>query len=322
VQQRLRIAFAGTPAFAVPALDALAASRHELVGVLTQPDRPAGRGRALLPGAVKQRAAQLGLPIDQPVKLANAEQRAALERWRPDLLVVVAYGLLLPAPVLALPRLGCLNIHASLLPRWRGAAPIQRALLAGDAQTGVAIMALEATLDTGPVYASERVTIGADETAGELQQRLAVLGAAALLPVVEALAAGTAHCTAQSPDGVTHAAKLRKEEAVIDWSQSSLQIERQVRAFNPWPVAETMLGTERVRIWRARALPVAAAPAAGVAPGTVLAGSGDGVTVACGTGSLAIHELQLPGKRVIQARDFAHGRPLAALCFGAPVQRQ
>jgi methionyl-tRNA formyltransferase len=313
----VRIAFAGTPAFAVPALEALAASRHELVGVLTQPDRPAGRGRELTPSAVKLRALQLGLPIDQPPKLATAEQRAALERWQPELLVVVAYGLLLPAPVLALPRLGCLNIHASLLPRWRGAAPIQRAVLAGDTETGVAIMALEATLDTGPVYATERVTIGADETAGELQERLAVLGATALLPVVEALAAGSACSVPQATAGVTYAAKIRKEEALIDWSQPAVQIARQVRAFNPWPVAETWLGAERVRIWRARAPPGVVAPA-GVAPGTLRADSDGSVQVVCGAGTLVMHELQLPGKRVIQARDFAHGRPLAGLSFSGP----
>jgi methionyl-tRNA formyltransferase len=254
---------------------------------------------------------------DQPPKLATDGQRAALESWQPELLVVVAYGLLLPAPVLALPRLGCLNIHASLLPRWRGAAPIQRAVLAGDAETGVAIMALEATLDTGPVYATERVTIGAAETAGELQERLAVLGAAALLPVVEALAAGTARPVAQSAAGVTYAAKIRKEEALIDWSQPAVQIARQVRAFNPWPVAETLLGAERVRIWRAQALPDAVVPA-GLTPGTLLPHAGEDVQVACGAGTLAIHELQLPGKRVIKARDFAHGRPLAGLSFSGP----
>jgi methionyl-tRNA formyltransferase len=301
----------------VPALEALAGSRHELVGVLTQPDRPAGRGRELTPSAVKQRALQLGLPLDQPARLVTAEQRAALANWHPELLVVVAYGLLLPPSVLSLPRLGCLNIHASLLPRWRGAAPVQRAILAGDTETGVAIMALEATLDTGPVYASERVPIGARETAGELQQRLAVLGAATLMPVIEALVRGTAQARAQQTVGVSYAAKIRKEEALIDWRQSALQIERQVRAFNPWPVAETALGAERVRIWRALAVPDVAVPA-GAGPGRLLAGADDAVCVACGTGALAIHELQLPGKRVIRARDFAHSRPLAGLRFGAP----
>jgi len=320
--QRLRIAFAGTPDFAVPALDALAASRHALVGVLTQPDRPAGRGRALTASPVKQRALQLGLPIDQPPRLATPGQRATLEHWAPELLVVVAYGLLLPQPVLSLPRLGCVNIHASLLPRWRGAAPIQRAILAGDAETGIAIMALEPTLDTGPVYATERVRIAPLETAGELQQRLAALGAAALLPVVDALAAGVARAVAQPPDGVTYAAKLRKEEAVIDWRQDATQIERQVRAFNPWPVAETTLAGERVRIWRARAQTgppalAGARPAAVPVPGALLAGAAGAVRVACGSGVLQVDELQLPGKRVIHASDFAHARPLAGLRFGS-----
>jgi methionyl-tRNA formyltransferase len=312
----LRIAFAGTPAFAVPALDALANSPHRLVGVLTQPDRPAGRGRELTPGAVKQRATQLGLPVDQPERLASAGQCAALQRWQPELLVVVAYGLLLPPAVLALPRLGCLNIHASLLPRWRGAAPIQRAILAGDTETGVSIMALEATLDTGPVFASERVMVAPLETAGELQQRLALIGAHLLLPVIAALAAGLAQSRAQEQTGATHAAKVRKDEALIDWRQDALQIERRVRAFNPWPVAETTLGTERVRIWRAQSLP-AVAPASGAAPGSLSLAAGAAVHVACGTGTLAIDELQLPGKRVIKARDFAHSRSLAGLRFGS-----
>jgi methionyl-tRNA formyltransferase len=313
---RLRVAFAGTPAFAVPALDALATSRHQLVGVLTQPDRPAGRGRALNASAVKQRALQLGLPIDQPERLVTPQQRVALESWQPELLVVVAYGLLLPAPVLALPRLGCVNIHASLLPRWRGAAPIQRAIMAGDATTGIAVMALELTLDTGPVLASEPLRIQARETAGELQQRLAELGAAALLPVIEALAAGRAQSRPQQAAGVTYAAKIRKEEALIDWRQAAAQIERQIRAFNPWPVAESMLDGARVRIWRARALPLETAPA-GAQPGTLLIAAAGAVRVACGAGLLEIDELQLPGKRVISVQEFARGRALAGLRFDA-----
>ncbi len=314
---RLRIAFAGTPEFAVPALDALAASRHELVGVLTQPDRPAGRGRVLSASPVKQRALQLGLPVSQPERLATDEQRAQLLAWRPELLVVIAYGLILPAVVLQLPRLGCLNIHASLLPRWRGAAPIARAILAGDEVTGVAIMGLEPTLDTGPVYAERRVTIGARDTAADLLPQLATLGADALLEVIDALVLGTAMAKPQNAAGVSYAHKLSKEEAVINWNSSADVISRQVRAFNPWPVAETLLHGERVRIWRAWAEETADVTAA--APGTVLGLHAGALRVRCGAGVLAMDSLQLPGKRAISAADFAHAHALGGLRFGAVV---
>jgi methionyl-tRNA formyltransferase len=309
----LRIAFAGTPQFALPALDALATSPHQLVGVLTQPDRPAGRGRALQASAVKQRALQLGLPVAQPAQLRSSDQQAGIIAWRPELLVVVAYGLILPAAVLDLPRLGCLNIHASLLPRWRGAAPIQRAILAGDGETGVAIMQLEPSLDTGPVFAERRVPINAAITAGELQQQLAVLGAAALLEVIDGLVRGEARAVAQASVGVTYAARISKHEALIDWSQSAAQISQQVRAFNPWPVAETPLQSERVRIWRAHAV----SDGAPGAPGSVLGLRAGALLVACGSGQLAIEALQLPGRRVVTAADFAHTHPLDSLRFGA-----
>jgi methionyl-tRNA formyltransferase len=326
----LRIAFAGTPEFAVPALDALAASRHELVGILTQPDRPAGRGRVLTASPVKHRALQLGLSLAQPERLVTEEQRAALRAWQPELLVVVAYGLILPPAALQLPRLGCLNIHASLLPRWRGAAPIARAILAGDAATGVAIMALESTLDTGPVYAQRRIAISARDAAADLLPGLAAQGASALIEVIDALAAGTAVARAQELAGVTYAHKLNKEEAVIDWQDSATNISRQVRAFNPWPVAETLLRGERVRVWRAwdhdsagTATATAAAntsaavvPAAAV-PGTVLGLHAGTLQVQCGQGVLAIEALQLPGKRAVSAADFAHARDIGKLRFGA-----
>ena len=315
---RLRIAFAGTPEFAVPALGALAASRHELVGVLTQPDRPAGRGRVLSASPVKQRALQLGLPVAQLERLASAEQRAQLLTWQPDLLVVVAYGLILPATVLQLPRLGCLNIHASLLPRWRGAAPIARAILAGDEATGVAIMGLEPTLDTGPVYAERRVAIAARDTAADLLPRLAALGADALLAVIDALVVGKAIAKQQSAAGVSYAHKLSKEEALINWNMSADVISRQVRAFNPWPVAETLLRGERVRIWRAWAEDTAVAAAAVAAvPGTALGLHAGTLRVCCGAGVLAIESLQLPGKRAITAVDFAHAHLIDGLRFGA-----
>jgi methionyl-tRNA formyltransferase len=316
--QRLRIVFAGTPEFAVPALDAVAASTHQLVGVLTQPDRPAGRGRQLAASAVKQRALQLGLPIAQPLRLASEQQRAELVTWRPELLVVVAYGLILPQAVLDLPRLGCLNIHASLLPRWRGAAPIQRAILAGDTETGVAIMRLEAALDTGPIYAERRIPVGALDTADDLQQRLATLGAIAMMEVIDELAAGRAEVRAQSDAGVSYASKLSKHEALIDWSGSAAQISRQVRSFNPWPVAETTLRDQRLRIWRGHDAAGSAPAGAGNAPPGTVIGLVDGaLQVACGQGVLAIETLQLPGRRVITAADFAHTQPLNGLRLGA-----
>ena len=316
----LRIAFAGTPEFAVPALDALARSGHPLVGVLTQPDRPAGRGRVLTTGAVKRRALELNLPVDQPERLATEAQRATLASWQPELLVVVAYGLILPPAVLTLPRLGCLNIHASLLPRWRGAAPIQRAIEAGDAQTGVCIMQLEAGLDTGPVYSERRVPITRASTAATLQPQLAQLGAEALLPVIDALVAGRVQPRPQPAEGVTYARKISKDEARIDWRRAALQIERQVHAFDPWPVAEALLGGERVRIWEVEAMEEPGMPDGtglpeDAPPGTARVVRGERLEVACGRGRLAILRLQLPGRRAMNAAEFLHGHGPGALVF-------
>ncbi|MGA8709460.1 MAG: methionyl-tRNA formyltransferase, partial [Steroidobacteraceae bacterium] len=245
----LRIAFAGTPEFALPALEALASSSHSLVGVLTQPDRPAGRGRGLATSAVKRRALELGIAVAQPAGLKTEADRQAFESWRCELLVVVAYGLLLPAAVLLLPRLGCVNIHASLLPRWRGAAPIQRAILAGDRETGVTLMQMDQGLDTGAMLARRILTIDDDTSTGLLQQRLAESGAALLLETLPALEHGGAHAVAQPAEGASYAAKIDKREARIDWRRSAAEISRQVRAFNPKPVAETSWGDRRVRLW-------------------------------------------------------------------------
>src|SRR5262245_60063320 len=275
----LRIAFAGTPHFALPALRALLASRHRVVGVLTQPDRPAGRGRELRASPVKLLAHDAGLPVSQPESLRAPEGRAALEQWAPELLVVVAYGLILPAPVLALPRLGCLNIHGSLLPRWRGAAPIQRALLAGDAETGVTIMQLDAGLDTGPTLLERRRPIGAQETAGDLHDALAELGAAALVDAIDGLVAGRIVPRAQPGTGASYAPKIEKSEALIDWGASAAQLDRQIRAFNPWPIAETRFAGDSLRLLRATVIDGAAREAA---PGTVLGIAEDGLRVACG----------------------------------------
>jgi len=310
--QSLRIAFAGTPQFALPALRALLASRHRVVGVLTQPDRPAGRGRELRASPIKLLATEHGLPLAQPATLKTGEGRAVLHGWAPDLLVVVAYGLILPSPVLMLPRMGCLNIHGSVLPRWRGAAPIQRALLAGDAETGITIMQLDEGLDTGPVLLERRRAIGLRDTAGDLHDALSELGAAALLEAIDGLITGALLPRAQSAEGVTYAAKIEKTEARIDWSRSAAQIDRSIRAFNPWPVAETRLAGEALRLLRSG---VADLHAREVAPGTVLGLADDGLRVACGEGVLAVNELQRAGKRPVSARDFANAVRVAGLRF-------
>ncbi|HUG73985.1 MAG TPA: methionyl-tRNA formyltransferase [Steroidobacteraceae bacterium] len=303
---KLRVAFAGTPAFAVPALRALAAA-HEAVGALTQPDRPAGRGRALSASAVKQAALALGLPVAQPERLRGdaAGLRATLDllsAWRPDVLVVVAYGLILPRALLEMPRLGCLNIHASLLPRWRGAAPIQRAILAGDTETGVSIMQMDEGLDTGGVLCAARLAIGAECTAARLHDELAALGAAQILVAIDGAARGTLVAQPQPTEGVTHAGKLSRAEARIDWTQGAVQIDRQVRAFNPWPTAETTLDAQPVKLWRSRA-PTRPAPT-GATPGTLLGLAGDALEIACGTGVLQVMELQRAGRKAVAARDF------------------
>jgi methionyl-tRNA formyltransferase len=311
----LRIAFAGTPHFALPALRALLSSAHRVVGVLTQPDRPAGRGRELRASPVKLLAStQRGLPISQPPTLKSPESRIELAEWKPDLLVVVAYGLILPPTVLALPRLGCVNIHGSLLPRWRGAAPIQRAILAGDAETGVTIMQLDAGLDTGPMLLERRHPIGSHDTAGDLHDVLAELGAGALTEAIDGLAAGTLVSTPQPAAGATYAPKLDKAEAIIDWNSPALEIDRRVRAFNPWPVAETQFAGETLRILRAH---VAGPAATESAPGTLLGLAEDGLHVACGAGVLAVSELQRAGKRPVSARDFANAARLEGTRFGA-----
>ena len=308
----LRIAFAGTPGFALPPLEALARSRHTLVGVLTQPDRPAGRGRQLAMSPVKQCALEHGWPIDQPVTLRTPEGRAMLESWRADVLVVVAYGLILPQVALDLPRLGCLNIHGSLLPRWRGAAPIQRAILAGDAETGVAIMRMEAGLDTGPVLLARRLPITDDATSAQLHDQLAALGAAALLEALDLIETGRATFSPQPEEGVTYAAKIEKAEARMDFRRSALELDRQVRAFNPWPIAETTFAGEVLRVHRARAL----AEDTGAVPGTVLGLGAEGLRVAAGQGVLALQQLQRSGRKPVTAREFCNGLDLTGQVLG------
>ena len=300
----MRIVFAGTPEFAVPSLR-VAAARGEVVAVYTQPDRPAGRGRGLTASPVKQEAQRLGLPVRQPQTLRTVEARHALRALQPDLMVVVAYGLLLPPKVLATPAFGCWNVHASLLPRWRGAAPIQRAIEAGDAETGVCLMQMEQGLDTGPVLLSQSTPIGPEETGGQLHARLADLGAQVLADGLALLRAGMRPAPQPQPDaGATYAHKLDKAEARLDWSRPADELARKVRAFDPWPVAEGELAGERVRVHGAVALALAHA----MAPGTVLHAGRDGIDVACGSGALRIRALQRAGGKVVTAADYLNAR--------------
>jgi methionyl-tRNA formyltransferase len=328
----LRLGFAGTPTFSVPALEALAGSEHAVQAVFTKPDRPAGRGRHVWPSPVKRRALELGLAVLEPLSFKSPETLDTLRALDLDALVVVAYGLILPPAVLAAPRLGCFNIHASLLPRWRGAAPIQRALLAGDAVTGVTIMRMEAGLDTGPMLAVRSVDIADDDTGGSLQDRLAVRGAALLRETLDALAQGPVPEIPQPETGVTYAQKISKAEAEIDWREDAAEVLRKVRAFNPAPVAQTHWGSRPVRLWEAE-LAAATTPRAGVEragamhegaacagapPGTVVDAGPRGIDVACGRGALRVTRLQLPGRKPVAAADILNSERLAGASFSSP----
>jgi methionyl-tRNA formyltransferase len=285
-------------------LAALREAGHDIPLVVTQPDRPSGRGRRLELGAVKKFALEHALPVFQPDTLNSAEGLARLEETQPDALVVAAYGSILSARVLGVPRHGALNVHASLLPRWRGAAPIQRALLAGDAQTGISIMKMDAGLDTGPVLSQQAVAIGARDTAGALEDALASLGAIMMVQVLGDLRAGRAVARAQPGQGVTYAHKIAKEEALLDWRRSALELERKIRALAPSPGAAGMLEGERVKIWQAQVVQGEGAP------GCVLQADNNGLVVACGESALQILEVQRAGSRRVRAADFLHGRPL------------
>ncbi|KWV11179.1 methionyl-tRNA formyltransferase [Xanthomonas translucens] len=300
----MKIVFAGTPDFAVPSLRA-AAQRHEVVAVYTQPDRPAGRGRGLTPSPVKLEAVARGIPVLQPQTLRSPEALQTLRALQPDLMVVVAYGLILPKAVLAIPTHGCWNVHASLLPRWRGAAPIQRAIEAGDSETGVCLMQMEAGLDTGPVLMSQRTPIGDSDTGGQLHDRLAALGAQVLADGLGLLRAGIRPVPQPQPEvGVTYAHKLDKAQARLDWQQPAAQLALRVRAFNPWPITEAVLAGERVRIHGAVALELAHAQP----PGTVLTASKQGIDIACGQGALRLRLLQREGGKAITAADYLNAR--------------
>jgi methionyl-tRNA formyltransferase len=302
----MKLIFAGTPDFAARALEALLAAGHEVVLVLTQPDRPAGRGMALQASAVKKVALSHGIPVFQPERLKDPAThepiRAACADRGAELMVVAAYGLILPQAVLDLPRRGCINIHASLLPRWRGAAPIHRAIEAGDAQTGITIMGVEAGLDTGPMLLAEAIDIGAGDTTGSLHDRLAVLGGKLL---VDALARYDQLLPVAQPEaGVTYAAKIDKAEARLDWNQPATVLERKLRAFNPFPGAVVTLAGEAVKVWRGQVL------AASGRPGQVLSADARGIVVACGEGALCLTELQKAGGRRVTSAEFLHGSVL------------
>lgn len=311
----MRIIFAGTPDFSVPVLQALIASAHTLVGVYTQPDRPAGRGRKLQQSPVKQLAVQHGIPIFQPHSLNSSAEQLILQELQPDLMVVVAYGLLLPQVVLDIPALGCVNLHASLLPRWRGAAPIQRAILAGDTRSGVCLMQMEAGLDTGPVLAMTGCDIGATDTGGELHDRLSVMSAQLLASNLDALADQSLTALAQNDQLATYAKKLSKREAVIDWTQTAEQIDRQVRAFNPWPVAQTRYGDKVLRIWKTRPISEAATQL----PGSVIATGKAGIQVACGENCLCLQDVQLPGGKRMTAAQFLNAHSMTSVLLGQPA---
>ncbi|MBA4502930.1 methionyl-tRNA formyltransferase [Marinobacterium marinum] len=287
----LRIIFAGTPEFAAESLAAVLNTQHEVVAVYTRPDQPAGRGRKLRPSPVKALALEHGLPVYQPRSLKEAEQQAILAELKADLMIVVAYGLLLPQVVLDTPRLGCINVHASLLPRWRGAAPIHRSLLAGDTTTGITIMQMDAGLDTGDMLSKAECNIQTDDTSGLLHDRLAVLGAELLVDTLAPLAAGTLTPEPQDNALATYAHKLEKQEGQIDWSLPAKEVARRVRGFNPWPVCFTRLGDDNLRIWAAEPDTTAAEAEAG----TIIAANGEGILVACGQGSVRLTQLQLPG---------------------------
>lgn len=306
----MKVVFAGTPAFSLSSLEALV--RHpgaEVVGVYTQPDRPAGRGKVLTASPVKLRAEEFGIPVYQPLSLSVPEAIECLRSLEPELIVVTAYGLLLPLEVLEIPRLGCVNVHASLLPRWRGAAPIQRAIQAGDAVTGVTLMQMEAGLDTGPVLAAVDVEIDADDTAGTLHDKLSYTGGRLLSASLDDIADGQLVATPQDDKLACYAKKLDKSEAVIDWRLSATEIDRMIRAFQPWPVAETLLGEDRLRVHGA-ALPEPSPDIVadgGVIPGTIVQVSGTGVDVVCGDGILRLTRLQKPGGKPMEISAFLNG---------------
>lgn len=308
----LRIVFAGSPDFAATILSAMLAAKHHIAAVYTQPDRPAGRGRKPRPSAVKQLALDAGIAVQQPESLKSAAVQETLRALKPDLMVVVAYGLLLPEAVLGIPRLGCINVHASLLPRWRGAAPIQRAILHGDSETGVTIMQMERGLDTGPMLHKVSTPIANNDTAQSLHDRLAQLGAKALLQVLDSYAQGGPNAEVQDAAKASYAEKLSKAEAELDWNASAETLARAVRAYNPWPVAYTHWQGEPLRVWQAHAVDERTREL----PGMVLGQDKAGISIATGQGVLVVDQLQLPGKRSMTAAEFVNAHNLTGQQLG------
>lgn len=311
VTSSLSVLFAGTPEFAVPTLDALVRSSHRVLAVYTQPDRPAGRGRHVAASPVKRFAAEHDLPLEQPATFKDETTVRRLASWSADVMIVVAYGLLLPQPVLSAPRRGCLNVHASLLPRWRGAAPIQRAILAGDATTGVTIMQMDAGLDTGAMLLKRATPILESDTSASLHDRLAVLGAQALLEVLDHFDSMLKE--PQPNEGVSYAAKIKKEEAAIDWSRSARDLDRMVRAFDPWPVAETRWQGKQLRVWQSEI----GEETRQAQPGTVIRCTSEGIDVAAGAGVLRLKRVQLAGRNAVSAAEFLKAHRLEGAVLGA-----
>ena len=309
-----RIIFAGTPEFAAPSLQALIDSSHEVVAVLTQPDRPSGRGRQSASGPIKQMATEAGLKLLQPQTLKDADVQAELAALEPDLMVVVAYGLLLPSAVLDIPARGCINVHASLLPRWRGASPIQAAIMAGDIQTGISIMQMDEGLDTGAVLSTRSIAIDAHEIASQLHDRLSALGGEMLASSLDSILAGELKPLPQADEGVSCAGRISKQDGVIDWARSAVEIDRQIRAYSSWPVAHTLFNGELLRCWTADA--GAGETDAALAPGSVLGLNADGLRVQTGDGVLVLQQVQLAGRKQVSAIDFANAHAIDAVVLG------
>lgn len=308
----MKIIFAGTPDFAVPTLQMLLDSPYEICAVYTQPDRPAGRGRKLKPSPIKELALKAGLAVFQPDSLKSEEEQQKLAGLNADLMVVIAYGMILPQAVLDIPRLGCVNVHASLLPRWRGAAPIQRALMAGDDKTGVTIMKIVKKLDAGDMLLKEECMIEPYETASQLHDKLAILGALGLSKVLPQLEQGTTHPEKQDERMVTYAHKLEKSEALIDWSQSAIDLARKIRGFNAWPVAQTLYRGKILRIWKAEAVSGESLDE----PGLIQPGSGKQMEVATGKGFLRLLEVQLPGRKRMDVQAFLNAHEVEGVRLG------
>jgi len=312
----MNIVFAGTPDFSVPPLQALLDSPHEVIAVYTQPDRPAGRGRKLKPGPVKQLAVDADIPVYQPLSLKDPQEQQQLAELQADLMVVVAYGLILPEAVLRAPRLGCINIHASLLPRWRGAAPIQRAILAGDKETGVTIMQMDKGLDTGDMLLVSKTPIDADETGSMLHDRLSLMGAEALMQTLLLLETGQQHPQSQDNALACYASKLDKAEALLDWTRPAIDLHNQIRAFNAWPVAQTSIDyqgkQQMLRVWESGLT----SESSQAVPGTVLSCSAEGIQVATGTEVLRLLRVQLPGGKPLAVKDFINAHHLDGMILG------